>query len=209
MEIVHEVPWSDGPGLDIQHWNTASYWAHDDGIFTWDEFSDGDHEEIAGEDMPFYSEVTEGWRAYNSYVAKTGEDPLNNFLGLRDTKTRSVNWQVKFRNSILGAILVGARKNARGPWGLEVPQELADYLLLVRKHDLQVWRFRADKYDEENTGMTDSSAILRHYAETDQNVKVQRGDFLKMIVNFDQTIPNPAYSRKLKRAARLQLQRNE
>jgi hypothetical protein len=205
MEIVHEVPWSDGPGLDIQHWNTTSYWVHDDGTFSRDEYSDGDHEEIDPADMPFYSEVEENWRAYNSYVAKTGEDPLNNFLGLQDTKTRSVNWQVKFRNSILGAVLVGARKNSRGPWSIEIPQELADYLLLVRENDFQAWRFKADEYDEEDTGMTDSGAILRYYAENDENVKLQRGDILKMIVNFDQTVPNPAYEKELKRAARLQL----
>ena len=72
-----------------------------------------------------YAEALESQREYYSYVAETGDDPLGDFLVKRTAKIKE-NWTWQFSNSILGMLLVRARRG-RGPW--MSPQELPKHVL--------------------------------------------------------------------------------
>jgi len=128
--LITTMPWtcrfSDGCPVG---WHTADYWVNEDGSYSIDNYADGDHDPCDKKDIPTGEEADNGWNEYAEYCAKTGLDPLDNYCPLYPL-TRQGIWQVRFTKSILGAVFRGARRNSRGPWNLNPPEFVREYLLL-------------------------------------------------------------------------------
>jgi hypothetical protein len=119
--IIDQVPVAGDHG-----WYLSTYWSHEDG-FTVDRFTDGDHDEIAEEELPTMDEFERGWRDYYGHVASTGEDPLGQCLA---RATRRERWSFRFSNSILGPVLVAARRGRTPIDYRDLPAHVREYLTL-------------------------------------------------------------------------------
>lgn len=138
-EIIEEMPWMcDDTDCEAQ-WHLASYWLHPDGSYSHDEFSDGDSEPIDTIDLPSIQEVNEAWNSYYAYVAKTGKDPLKQFL-VTTAKNVEIQWRAYFAPWIgmkkFGVLCFGARKNKRGKLVSpdSLPQSAYEYLCLKKRN---------------------------------------------------------------------------
>ena len=137
-DIIATMPWQCGDSDCDIGWHLANYWLDDDGEYTVDSYSDGNHEPIDLEDVPIDEEVKGAWEEYYQYCITTGEDPLCEFYG-RTVKTIR-HWQFIISPSILGPVLAGVRRArcngkgiyGRGPWvyGENIPNEVKEYLLI-------------------------------------------------------------------------------
>ena len=82
-------------------------------------------------------------------------------------------WQVDFRRSIAGAVLIGYRRAGRGPWISprdRPPQDLIDYLRLSGNHCLA---FRAEWLAKGGKKMAERPLDeLKRIADDDDNVQV-------------------------------------
>lgn len=132
-DIIETMPWQcddnncDAPG----GWHKGSYWIDGKG-YTFDEFSDGDHEGIDEEDIPKHEEVKKAWDEYAKWVIQNGTDPLGEYY-VKYTRKVKERWSIKVRRSICGMVVseirrgrtsVPARKDS-------LPQHLAEYLNLL------------------------------------------------------------------------------
>jgi len=127
-DIICIIPWR---GVN---WYQKNYWIQEDGTYTVDEYSDGDHEDVEESDVPTYEEVEKAEEAYRVYVHETGEDPLYLYeYRVKHSYKRKVRYTAEFRQSIGGAILC-RWKRGRGAWSVgtqPAPKLLADYLGLT------------------------------------------------------------------------------
>lgn len=135
-DIICTVPWSCGfkDGCK-QGWHLANYWIQDDGTYTLDKYSDGDHDPIDHDELPTADEECEAWQDYYAYVAREGVDPISQFL-LPTQIRRKRQWEAQIRNWIgsdkHGLRVISVRRRGRGPavpWD-SVPTEVYDFLFL-------------------------------------------------------------------------------
>lgn len=135
QEVLFSMPWQCGDGDCEYQWHKSTYWMDTTAStgYTVDNYSDGDHDEVQEEEVPKTEDVYSAWYSYDKYVASEGVDPLGDY-NVEFTTSRQQTWQVAFRNSILGCVCIGGRRNSRGGWhkAEDLPWELQSYLALER-----------------------------------------------------------------------------
>jgi hypothetical protein len=184
-DIVQSVPWHCGfeDGCS-QGWHLSNYWSHSDGTYTVDNYADGDHDPCDG--VPDHAEVQKAWREYNADCVKTGADPLSQF-GVTRSTTRRRLWQVRFNNSIIGAVFAGARRRGRGEWirnAEDIPADVREYLALKRLNNVH-WI-----YDSMNPpGGPSKYRELEELIESDESCRRQRSNHLMFMVDIDEITP--------------------
>jgi hypothetical protein len=137
QDIITSIPWNCGnsDGCNVG-WHKSTYWIDDEvetGC-TFDEYSDGDHDQCQQSDLPTPEDEQTAWDKYRQHVAATGNDPLGEY-GVETTTKTSQTWEVAFRNSIGGVLCCWGRRNRRGPHVRpdDLPDQVRDYLCLVRR----------------------------------------------------------------------------
>lgn len=128
-DIICSKPW----WCDEHGWHKSSWWIYNDGTYSLDEFSDGDHEDCDEEEVPTSQELDEAWADYGLWCLNHGEDPLNEFC-INKTYAKKRVWVIDVRNWIgaksLGLKVVGAKSGGKYYRVNEFPQYLHEYLLL-------------------------------------------------------------------------------
>lgn len=172
-----------------------------------DAYSDGDHVDCTADDIPSADEIEADWLRYYEDCAKTGLDPLGQFA-VDTHRTRRQTWQVEFRLSVGGPLLLRFRRNGRGTWQrmhhpderATLPDEVIDYLLLERPKAEGAWAHRQREYNR---------AEYHKLIEDDPNCQMQslRGSGLgilglKFLVKVDVKVPNANVERDIKAAAK-------
>lgn len=126
--IICSKPW----WCDEHGWRKSSWWLYDDGSFSLDEFSDGDHEDCDADDVPDCDELEKAWSEYALSCLETGEDPLGEFY-IKDTYTKYRVWIIDVRNWIgartKGLKVVGGKSGKKRYLFRDLPKYVKDYLL--------------------------------------------------------------------------------
>lgn len=132
MCILMQIPWQCGDSdctADGQ-WHRASYWSTEDG-YSLDEFTDGDHEDIAADQIPNGEEFDRAWETYARWVLSHGRDPLGEYF-VRRTIAEEQTWYFGVTNTIAGLMLVSARHRRKKYQPGELPDRIREYLNLAR-----------------------------------------------------------------------------
>lgn len=131
MSPIIEIPWHCGERDCPVGWHLATYWLGEGGEFTCDDYSDGDGEDLDSEsELPTHEQHDAAWTRYYRDVLATGTDPLQQLM-VTYSYERQQRWQIRLGNSIRGVVLLGCRRNSRGPWHCNPPAALADWMLLT------------------------------------------------------------------------------
>ena len=115
--IIMTQAWACGDKECAAQWHQRNFWA----------YSDGDHEDCEESDIPSHEEIDASWKEYAAHVAATGTDPLGNYCVPRSIKRREV-WFFSFGKSIVGPVLLRARRGRRVIPAHELPQHVRDFL---------------------------------------------------------------------------------
>jgi hypothetical protein len=125
--IIITQAWACGDKECAAQWHQRNFWAYSDGTYSVDEYGDGDHEDCEESDLPSPEDVDASWREYAAHVAATGSDPLGNYNVPRSIYRREV-WRFAFGKSIIGPVLLRARRGRRVIPAHELPQHVRDFL---------------------------------------------------------------------------------
>jgi hypothetical protein len=127
-DIIATQAWTCG-GKDgcASLWHKRNFWAYSDGTYSVDDYADGDHDVCAADDIPTSSEIDKSWRDYSAHVLETGADPLGEFMVMHTSDVRE-RWQFRFTRSILGVVVVGARRANRLINPRDLPEHVRQYL---------------------------------------------------------------------------------
>jgi hypothetical protein len=123
----------------------AHYWCYDDGTYTVCD-SDGNHEGCEESDVPSFDQQTAAWAEYYQHVADTGSDPLNEISSVRETLKRRERYTARFRNSILGAVLVQVKRGRSEVNLRQLPERVAEYLCVKRTNAMSPWVFSEGRF---------------------------------------------------------------
>lgn len=207
LDIVTTVPWHCGDKDCPDGWHLSNYWIQEDGSYTVDSYSDGDHEDIDEEEMPSFEEQDQSWLRYYRDCIETGEDVLGEFARVEAAVVVVVErWQFIISNSILGPVLSRcrrARSNGKGIygrgewiWGGQAPRHLTEYLLLNPdgRGSSEVEYPTFDEYIE----------VLR---SCDDVIEQSRGRWVATTTRNENRAPSVTYVRKRAREATKQIER--
>ena len=89
VEIIMQIPWE----MDDGQLALASYWVQEDGGYTVDMFTDGDHEGVEDDEVPTAEQEQQAWRDYHQRCLQDGEDQLSQYT-ISYTETREVSWDI-------------------------------------------------------------------------------------------------------------------
>lgn len=126
-DIICTQAWTCGDKDCAAQWHQRNFWAYSDGTFSVDEYSDGDHETCDESDLPTSATIDASWREYAQHVAATGTDPLGNYY-VRSERTERQAWAFRFSRSIVGPVLLQARRGRRVVPSSELPKHVRQYL---------------------------------------------------------------------------------
>lgn len=188
-DILFSVAWECGDRDCRVQWHKANYWTTEEGGYSVDNYSDGDHDDIDETDLPSMLVVDRSWREYAEYVARSGEDPLGEYMVKRSVKIRE-RWQFRFVNSIVGPKLLDARHAGQSyvPNNL-LPEHVRSYLALDKNRRI------ADFAD------------WKAFEEAVPGVQPMRWTTIQ--IEHDRPRNPEAMSRELKRLARRQLKQKQ
>ena len=144
-DVLFSVAWECGDKDCKVQWHKSNYWIDTDG-YTVDTYGDGDHESIEECDLPSMEEVDRSWRNYAAYVARTGTDPLQEYFVKHVVRVRE-RWHFRFNDSIVGPVLLGARRAGRSYSWRTLPDHVKRYLHIKdspRIHDFESWQAFVD-----------------------------------------------------------------
>lgn len=145
-DIIATEAWScDFEGGCKAGWHKANYWIDGRG-YTVDRYSDGDHEPISRRDLPTPEQVEKSWESYGEYVARTGLDPLEEYMVPRTTK-RKERYTATFREGIVGPVLVRVTRGEPLPLRT-LPAWVTEYLCVERKNESAPWVFAGGEGDQ-------------------------------------------------------------
>jgi len=86
-DILAAVPWHCTKHETGETWHKGQYWVygHSDGghTYSYDAFSDGDHVEIAEDELPDPDEEIKAWAEYRVWATEHEQDPLDEFIGAK------------------------------------------------------------------------------------------------------------------------------
>ncbi len=189
-DIISTVAWQCGnkdcgsPG----GWHVGNYWTQDEGGYTYDKFSDGDHDDCAESALPSADEIEKSWRRYSEWVLANGEDPLGNFMVKRTVQVQQP-WHFRFNPAIIGPMLVGARLGRKAFTHRNVPEHVREYLNLSSQGQLQDFK----TFPELQVAQP----------------LVKPGRWFRVILDHQQCRSDKAYVRELKTLARKHLARSK
>ena len=126
-DIISTQAWACGDKNCATQWHQRNFWAYGDDTFSVDEYSDGDHKDCDESDLPTGEEIDASWREYAQYVIATGADPLNNYY-VRSTRIERQAWAFRFGPSIIGPVLLQARRGRKVMPASELPPHVREYL---------------------------------------------------------------------------------
>lgn len=126
-DIICTQAWTCGDKDCAAQWHQRNFWAYSDGSFSVDEYGDGDHEDCDESDLPTNDEINASWREYAQHVVQTGQDPLGNYY-VRSQRTERQAWAFRFGPSIVGPVLLQARRGRRVVPASELPEHVRQYL---------------------------------------------------------------------------------
>jgi len=139
-EIIVTMPWYTHerdrakPARRVLRWHMVTVWHHDDGTYSADMYSNGEHEKWCAGDVPNAEIVKRGWTLYFQDMARTGEDQLNALHLPTDRKIRR-HWQADLAPWLggreHGLLINGVRRRGRGEWIRDLdawPQSVREYL---------------------------------------------------------------------------------
>ncbi len=133
-DIVSTIPYQcDDP--DCPHeWHLAHYWVYGDGTYSVCD-SDGNHEACEEPEVPDAAREHKAWSQYARHVLAAGADPLGNYL-VPHTVKRTERWSLQFSRSVLGILLVGARRGRGGQWigPAGIPDHVAQFAGVKPQH---------------------------------------------------------------------------
>ena len=86
-DIYTAQPWNCGDSDCLFGWHKESFWHYEDGTWTVDRYTDGNHQKCEPEDVPTWEQEEAAWVRYAEDVAETGKDPLSAFT-VKRTYTR-------------------------------------------------------------------------------------------------------------------------
>lgn len=186
-DIIETMPWQCGDKDCSQQWHKSNYWIDDQSEtgYTVDTYSDGDHDEIDGKDLPSPTQVHVAWLEYSRYVAINGVDPLNEFTVKKTIDARQ-RWQFRLAASVIGIVLVAARRAGKVVEPDQLPTEVRDFLMLQQSGIRHVVEGISNKEEAGALGVKLGPWIT-------ESIVVKR--------------PNLHYVRDLKRAARRHVKR--
>lgn len=126
-DIICTVPEPCGDNECRYRYHLAYYWMYDDGTYTVCD-CDGDHTPCEETDVPTAEEELRRWRDYFVYVARTGLDPVHEFVR-PDTGKNPRVWQARVRGRDGALLVTGFRRRSRGPWiaPRDVPAGVREY----------------------------------------------------------------------------------
>lgn len=131
-DIIASVAWQCGDKACTQQWHQANYWIYGGkkrATYSVDLYGDGDHSDCKAREVPTAKKIDESWLEYAKYVARTGLDPLHNYMVARETR-EDQRWEFKVAPSILGVVLVQARRARKLVDRRDLPKGVVDYLNL-------------------------------------------------------------------------------
>jgi hypothetical protein len=202
QEPITSVPWHCGfLGECKVGWHLSTYWidtTNSETGYSFDEFTDGDHDDCEEDDLPTAEDEAAAWEQYHRACAESGDDPLGQLSGIRHLIRRLERWQVEFQISIVGLVLRRVRRRSRGPWlnpsDDAVPAELREFLLVEPVG--AIWALRDDAIKT-----TDAVAACPEFAAQRHKAGAAR---VKGLVSVEVLRPRPgsAIARDIKRAAR-------
>ena len=133
-DIIMSIPWQCGESDCKAQWHMSNYWTNSgvDTGYTVDSYADGDHESIDESDLPSDVDYAKAWRAYHEHVLATGQDPLGEFVVKPARKVRE-RWEFRFNNSILGYVLIAARRAGKRVDARDLPAHVVEYLNLDKQ----------------------------------------------------------------------------
>jgi hypothetical protein len=216
------VPWRCDDKDCAERWHKGTFWIqlpafkldsdfgdatdYAPSTYTYDAYSDGDHEGVDFEDVPDGDEVERLWAEYHEECALTGQDPLGEYIVPRYHE-REGTWQAQF-GLVEGThgcvVLLGLRRSGRGKWmhATHAPPEVREYLDVVATDD--AWEFNAMECETPEATL----ARLRRLAESDPDVKVQKGRAdskrLNILVRVTEKVyrPRNAVAKDIRRVAK-------
>lgn len=151
-DIIEVMPFACGDDSCEQKWHKRSYWIYDDGKYSVDEYSDGDHDDADEEDLPTYEEVQDAWLEYYRYVAETGLDPIDEFI-IKRVRVRQERWEFRFSPSIIGPVVREGRRAGKRYYPNQLPAHVVQYLNMATKGAPRLQDFATSK-DFEEAGLT-------------------------------------------------------
>lgn len=101
-------------GAKFNGWTLRHYWMYGDGTLSVCD-SDGNHDDVDQSELPSAEMVCAAWLTYSRFVAKTGTDPIGEFLVKRERKTVATFYFRGVR-SIVGPKFMVKRKGDRNPY---------------------------------------------------------------------------------------------
>ena len=124
-----QIPWQCDDRDCSMSWHQTSYGTDEEGNYWVDYVSNSDRDTVDESDVPSFEKQEAAWKRYQAYVAKTGEDPLGEYL-VKASYNRKARYILQFRNSIGGALLC-RWKRGRGTWtSATPPEEVIGHMLL-------------------------------------------------------------------------------
>lgn len=133
-DVIMSLPWQCGDRDCKAQWHLSNYWVDDSAEtgFTVDTYADGDHDDIEESELPSHEGFAKAWREYHQHVADTGDDPLGEFAVARE-RTMKERWEFRFAPSVMGYILIAARRNRNPIAAVDLPPHVCEYLNLDSK----------------------------------------------------------------------------
>jgi hypothetical protein len=198
-DIIDSVPWCcDWKDGCKQGWHLCHYWISDSG-YTYDQFADGDHEEIEEADLPTHEESQKAWRKYYRYVFEHGTDPIGQFA-VQPMQGKIEFWYVfayeNKRGVYVGRVQKrkddGSREKSMDPSFRLVPDELRAYML-------------CDKEGRIAHEEIESLKRLYELADSDEyitEIEYNEGLGLSFRLLLRVKRPNPDYDSQLRAAAK-------
>lgn len=145
-DIIITIPWECGDRDCPVQWHLANYWIDDDSEtgYSVDNYADGDHDLCEESDLPKCEEINKAWQEYYAYVAKTGCDPVGDFMIKRSIKKKE-RWEFRFSDSILGYVVQQARHAGKLVNPEQLPEHVRRYLNVPDKGRAVLGDFESDK----------------------------------------------------------------
>lgn len=127
-DIIMSIPWRGTT------WHLGNYWIDSscETGYTYDAYSEGDHEEVEESELPSGEAYQAAWDEYYEYTAETGDDPLGEYFAIPRKYKQRQRWTLKIAEGIAGLYLRAARRG-RGPWMVarDLPLPVAEFLCLT------------------------------------------------------------------------------
>jgi len=133
-EHMMTAPWSCGERDCPVGWHLSTYFldSESESGYSVSPYGDGDFEDISEDEIPTCEEHSRAWSEYHRHVLRTGEEPLEEYIGVRGHYSQPQTWQLKIETSPDGPRLQGARRGARGPWTKEIPKHVYEFMELEK-----------------------------------------------------------------------------